>query len=115
MSDRAPDPLGKRALYWYPVDGGRHAPRAGGKRALFSDVPADADDAPPIAADDPMPERGVVVVDCSRCAGSTRIGLLDLALLQFPFGAWIPGRPFGHRMTCPRCRRRSWVSLTLAR
>ncbi len=82
-----PDPLGKRALYWLPVDeqsvegdgyrpgrgaamatdtvqlgpDRRHA-RPAGKHALFSAAtPAGEDEGAEVSADDPLPPRGVFV------------------------------------------------------
>jgi hypothetical protein len=136
-----PDPLGKRALYWMPVeeeavagDGGdadqgpvhgsrpvqfdprrRHA-RPAGKHALFSAAtPAGDREAPASVVSDPLPARGSLVVSCSSCGSVSRVGLLSFLVLQLPFGAWLPGRTFDRWMTCPACRRRTWVSATLAR
>ena len=136
-----PDPLGKRALFWMPVDEesvagdgadadrgpvhgtrpvrfdpkGRHA-RPAGKHALFSAAtPAGERDAPASVVDDPLPPRGRLVVTCSACGSVSRVGLLAFVLLQFPFGAWLPGRAFDRWMHCPACRRRTWTSVTLAR
>jgi hypothetical protein len=135
------DPLGKRALFWMPVDeqvavgtdhpttrtsrgtapgaptsGSRRA-RPAGKHALFSVATPSGDDETPTAAPtatDPMPDRGILTVECSACGSVTRIGLLDFALLQVPFGFWVPGRTFDHRMRCPACRRRAWTGVTLS-
>ena len=136
-----PDPLGKRALYWLPVDeqsvegdgyrpgrgaamatdtvqlgpDRRHA-RPAGKHALFSAAtPAGEDEGAEVSVDDPLPPRGVFVVACSSCGSVTRVGILDFLWLQFPFGAWLPRRVFDRWMTCPACRRRTWMSVTLAR
>ncbi len=141
MPEGGPDPLGKRALYWLPVeeeavagDGGdsdkgavhgsrpvqfdrrrRHA-RPAGKHALFSAAtPAGDHDDPAAAATGPLPARGMLVITCSSCGSVSRVGLLSFLLLQLPFGAWVPGRTFDRWMTCPTCRRRTWTSATLAR
>jgi hypothetical protein len=133
------DPLGKRALYWMPVDAqvaveserpsasrgttatppttGQRRARPAGKHALFSvATPAgEGSGAPPAPeTSDPMPDRGVFTVECSACGSVTRVGLLDLALLHVPFGMWIPGRTFDHRMRCPACRRRAWTGVTIS-
>jgi len=133
-----PDPLGKRALYWMPVEAeaevatddsgpgapGRHVPgesrhaRPAGKHALFSDAtPADEPepDRATVTADDPLPRRGVLTVTCSLCGSGTRVGLVEFLVLQLPFGAWLPRRSFDRWMTCPACRRRTWTSVTLTR
>lgn len=138
MAD-GPDPLGKRALYWMPVDpeaegdavldgpggitepvaghGTRHA-RPAGKHALFSDAtPADEleRDRAVATADDPLPARGLLTVVCSRCGSVTRVGVMEFLVLQFPLGAWLPRRTFDRWMTCPACRHRTWTSVSLTR
>ena len=138
-----PDPLGKRALYWMPVEAeadvdddrsrppggavGAYAPSAGssgrharpaGKHALFS-APTPARDGDPATSTgtvvDPLPPRGLFTVACSSCGAVSRVGLFDLVLLQLPFGAWLPRRVFDRWMRCPACRRRTWLSVTLSR
>ena len=119
---KAPDPLGKRALYWAPsaAVGGDESgdPPATvlpvGKRALYSGASAEADDPSP-TSDNPLIGRGTVTVRCQRCRQVSRVGLLDLLIFQFPIGVWLPRGRFDHRMTCPSCRKRSWCSLTLRR
>ena len=135
------DPLGKRALFWMPVeaeaegdalldapggvavdadsvpDGPRHA-RPAGRHALFSDAtPADEPPRRRAAATvaDPVHERGILSVACSRCGSVTRVGLIEFLVLQFPWGAWLPGRSFDRWMTCPSCRHLVWTSVTLTR
>jgi len=136
------DPMGKRALFWMPVDAqvtvdpeagnrvemvrgagptpptsGQRRARPAGKHALYSvATPAGEDEIPTAAPTtaDPMPDRGILTVECSACGSVTRIGLLDFALLQVPFGFWVPGRTFDHRMRCPACRRRAWTGVTLS-
>jgi hypothetical protein len=136
------DPMGKRALFWMPVDAqvtvghersgpdevsqgakstlattGRRRARPAGKHALFSlATPVDELDvaAPAAAAADPMPDRGILTVECSACGAVTRVGLLDFVLLQLPFGVWVPGRTFDHRMRCPACHRRAWTGVTVS-
>ncbi len=134
----APDPLGKRALFWLPVDelavpgdgatpggpdadGGRSDPdvrhaRPTGRHALYS-VATPAGDGEPAGAHptDPMPPRGLFVISCSSCASVSRAGVIGFLLLQLPFAAWLPRRRFDRWMTCPACRRRTWTSVTLAR
>lgn len=137
--DEGPDPLGKRALYWMPVEaeaegdaaldgpGGwrvgeepvptspRHA-RPAGKHALFSDAtPADEPGRHRAPASDPVHERGILTVACSRCGSVERIGLVEFVILHFPVGAWLPGRTFDRWMTCPACRHRAWTSVSLTR
>ena len=141
MTD-GPDPLGKRALYWMPVDTQewtelatdpaadglgpratgavpvRRHPRPGGKRALFSQAtfpePPGEAPPPPMGSDQP-PSRGVFAVSCSSCGSMSRVGLVEFMLLHFPFGAWLPLRTYDRWMTCPACLRRTWISVTLSR
>ncbi len=134
-----PDPLGKRALYWMPVevqatsdpgpdghgrpgaaDSGparRHA-RPAGKHALYSEATPAGESVPAtstVTATDPLPPRGPFAVSCSSCGSISRVGVVEFLLLQLPFGAWIPRRTFDRWMTCPACRRRTWTSVTLSR
>jgi hypothetical protein len=121
---KAPDPLGKRALYWAPSDvGGGDEPGDSsspttvlpvGKRALYSGARAQADD-PITTSDNPLVGRGTFTVRCQRCRQLSRVGLLDLLIFQFPIGVWVPRGRFDRRMTCPSCRKRSWCSVTLRR
>jgi hypothetical protein len=119
---KAPDPLGKRALYWAPsAAAGGDEPGDPlttvlpvGKRALYSGASAEVDDPSP-TSDNPLIGRGTVTVRCQRCRQLSRVGLLDLLIFQFPIGVWVPRGRFDHRMTCPSCRKRSWCSVTLRR
>jgi hypothetical protein len=136
----APDPLGKRALFWLPVDAEagvtpeplstgvrrvesapdrtrRHV-RPAGKRALYSSTtPAEEPDreTSSATATDPVPRRGRLSVACSSCGAVTRVGLLGFLVLQLSFGVWLPGREFDRWMTCPACHRRAWTSVTCTR
>jgi RNase P subunit RPR2 len=57
--------------------------------------------------------RGPITVTCSTCDAVSRIGVLDFLVYQLPIGYWVPRGRFGHRMTCPSCRRRVWAGVTL--
>jgi hypothetical protein len=121
---KAPDPLGKRALYWAPStsaggeESGPSSPQTTvlpvGKRALYSGASAEADSAS-MTSDNPLVDRGAFTVRCQRCRQESRVGLLDLLIFQFPVGVWMPRGPFDRRMTCPSCRKRAWCSVTLRR
>ena len=120
-SDRAPDPLGKRALFWVPTVGEAGSTEAAGptalplgKRALYSGAPPEPDSLA-LTSGNPLDERGSVTVECARCRQTSRIGMLDLLIFQFPVGVWRPFSRFDHRMTCPSCRKRAWCSVTLRR
>ena len=120
-SDRAPDPLGKRALFWVPSVGEEGSEEAGlsaalpvGKRALYSGALPEPDSLA-MTSGNPLDERGNVTVECGRCRQVSHIGVLDLLIFQLPLGVWRPLRRFDHRMTCPSCRKRTWCSVTLRR
>ena len=121
--DKSPDPLGKRALFWVPsaADAGSETPGAGttvalpvGKRALFSGA-RPAPDSMVNSSGNPLAERGTVTVVCEQCTQTSRVGVLDLLIFQFPVGVWLPRGRFDHRMTCPSCRKRTWCSVSLRR
>lgn len=121
--DKAPDPLGKRALFW--AASSREASEQGtaagstvalpvGKRALFSGARAEPDSLLATSGN-PLADRGSFIVLCERCNQSSHVGVLDLLIFQFPLGVWLPRGRFDHRMTCPVCRKRAWCSVTLRR
>ena len=114
-----PDPLGKRALFSAAAPAaGTAAPVAGtAAPAAGTAAPAagtGAPDAAPAPAD-PVTSTGPIAVTCSACGATSRVGVLDFLLYQLPVGYWLPRGRFGHRMTCPRCRRRTWAGVTLRR
>ena len=122
--DRAPDPLGKRALFWVP-SAAEPRSRAGGspgstvalpvgKRALYSEARPEPDSLASTSGN-PLDERGVFTVECQRCRQTSHVGVLDLLIFQFPVGVWLPRGKFDRRMTCPSCRKRAWCSVTLRR
>ena len=123
-SDKAPDPLGKRALFGVPSAGesGSAEPAASGmtvalpvgKRALYSGARPEPDSLASTSGN-PLDERGVFTVECQRCRQTSHIGVLDLLIFQFPVGVWLPRRKFDRRMTCPSCRKRAWCSVTIRR
>lgn len=123
-SERAPDPLGKRALFWVPPAGEPRPGEAGesgttvalpvGKRALYSGAQPETDSLVTTSGN-PLDERGSFTVECARCRQTSHIGVLDLLIFQLPLGVWLPRGRFDHRMTCPTCRKRAWCSVTLRR
>ena len=106
-----PDPLGKRALYWMPIDqqalsdddegptahrakvapghptpATRHA-RPAGKHALFSEATPSGEPSAATStatATDPLPPHGLLSVGCSSCGSISRVGVIEFVLLQFP-------------------------------
>jgi hypothetical protein len=152
----APDPLGKRALFWAPAERHEHEPRTGdddavpGKHALFSDAgsatvatggrarvrPSVAEAGPVdhkssrrragadgggrdarLVADPDHLERpsgsgmfGSLTLQCSSCRVRSQVDLVEFIVLHLPLWLWRPGRGYTRFMTCPACRRRTWVS-----
>jgi hypothetical protein len=122
--DKAPDPLGKRALFWVPSAGeppgqGPATPERTvalpvGKRALFSGARPQRDSLVATSGN-PLAERGAFTVECERCHQTSHVGVLDLLIFQLPIGFWLPRGKFDRRMNCPSCRVRAWCSVTLRR
>ncbi len=122
--DDGPDPLGKRALFWAPAGRTDDAPdtRPAGKRALFSaysepDPPRPAARprrraAPAPAAEDGRGGFGRLWLQCGTCGGRRAVDLLTYARLHLPVFVVRPGRGFTRFMTCPTCRRRTWLSVS---
>lgn len=124
MTSEGPDPLGKRALFWAPAERveepvrpGEYEPEDVGKYALFSRF-SDVEDeeprfVPPMGAGGPPVPTGLVPpveVHCSSCGAARDVGVVEYMTLHLPFFLWRPGRGFTRFMTCPACRRRTWVS-----
>lgn len=130
MTD-APDPLGKRALFWAPAQRDEGGPRrpaerdVPGKHALFSDEARTAvTKASPVVSFERAPEHSTptprpgaaggilssITVDCATCGARSRIHMAEFLMLHLPIWLWRPGRGYTRFMTCPACRRRTWVS-----
>lgn len=149
VTSDAPDPLGKRALFWAPAERDEEGPRRAaerdvpGKHALFSDearaagvkpsapiapttrsapgAPATrtAPGAPGGARSSPAATRprsllSPITVECSSCGTRSDIHMTEFAVLHLPIWLWRPGRGYTRFMTCPACRRRTWVSASWA-
>ena len=122
--DKAPDPLGKRALFWVPTavpasqsageTSGTSVALPVGKRALYSGARPEPDSRA-VTSGNPLDERGAFTVECQRCRQTSHVGALDLLIFQLPLGYWLPRGRFDRRMTCPSCRKRAWCSVTLRR
>ncbi len=113
MTD-ARDPLGRRALFWAPATRVEEDPVPGrepvvaGKYALFSGSGLQGDG----AAGQPT-RPGLlppVEVECSSCGSRSEVDVIAYLGLHLPFFLWRPGRGFTRLLTCPACRRRTWVS-----
>ncbi len=139
MND-SPDPLGKRALFWAPAERDEGGPRRAaerdvpGKHALFSpEARAAVFKARPVSPIDPSTShaprdlrpgstgpgagRGIlsaITVDCSTCGARSEIHMTEFVMLHLPVWLWRPGRGYTRFMTCPACRRRTWVSASWA-
>jgi hypothetical protein len=131
----SPDPLGKRALFWAPAERDEGGPRRAaerdvpGKHALFSEearasvtktrpvTPIDPSVAPKPRDMRPGAGRGIlnsITVDCSTCGARSEIHMTEFVMLHLPVWLWRPGRGYTRFMTCPACRRRTWVSASWA-
>jgi hypothetical protein len=124
-SRKAPDPLGKRALFWVPSGGAEAGSAPGGseattvalpvgKRALYSGARPESDSLLATSGN-PLANRGTFTVECERCHQTAHVGVLDMLIFQLPLGVWLPRGRFDRRMICPSCRKRSWCSVTLRR
>lgn len=88
----------------------RGAGAALGKRALYS-TPAEASgDAGGAEARPGSSGLGAVRLQCATCGTRSTVDLLHFLRLHLPFFVWRPGPGFARFMTCPACRRRSWIS-----
>jgi hypothetical protein len=133
--NESPDPLGKRALFWAPAERDEGGPRRAaerdvpGKHALFSpEARAAVTKASPVASFEraskqlprdmrPSAGRGIlnsITVDCSSCDARSEIHVTEFLMLHLPMWLWRPGRGYTRFMTCPACRRRTWVSASWA-
>lgn len=96
------DPTGKRALFETPVSAADDALRGGeaphGRDALFSTG---------------RPRPGTVLVECSRCATRTRVGLADISVRLASFSVYLPllHPKHPHRIRCPHCDQTSWCRI----
>jgi hypothetical protein len=165
----APDPLGKRALFWAPAERDEEGPRypdgggVPGRHALFSDVGSATTPAGPARPRHSGPGRwgtgraghpsgrrpastgrgtavsdagyaeaahagrgavlpddlerpvgsgmfGILTLHCSSCRVRSQVDLVEYVVLHLPLWFWRPGRGYTRFMSCPACRRRTWIS-----
>ena len=160
----APDPLGKRALFWAPAERHEQGPRTPttrsrsrqarpflGRRIGDRRLRADG-----LGSDRRMPERragritspsrrrargrrgpagpcarsadldhlerpsgsgmfGSLTLQCSSCRVRSQVDLVEFVVLHLPLWLWRPGRGYTRFMTCPACRRRTWISASWRR
>jgi hypothetical protein len=95
------DPLGKRALFETPVvaapDQIAPGPARDGRTALFSTTPR---------------RIGTVLVECSACAGRSRISVADMGVRMSQLGLFMPTRRHHqYLLRCPSCDERRWCSV----
>jgi hypothetical protein len=53
---------------------------------------------------------GSLTLHCSSCRVRSQVDLVEFVVLHVPLWFWRPGRGYTRFMTCPACRRRTWVS-----
>jgi hypothetical protein len=56
---------------------------------------------------------GAITLDCSACGARSDVPLFEFAMLHMPLWLWRPGRGYTRLMTCPACRKRTWISASL--
>ncbi|HMK62679.1 MAG TPA: hypothetical protein VK386_03585 [Acidimicrobiales bacterium] len=56
-----------------------------------------------------------VEIHCSSCGSRSEVDVVGYVALHVPFFFWLPGKGFTRFMTCPACRRRTWVSASWTR
>jgi len=85
--------------------------------ATRSPVPAAGAGSPRFVAEPDDLERpvssgmfGSLSLECSSCRVRSQVDLVEYIVLHLPVWLWRPGRGFTRFMTCPACRRRTWVS-----
>jgi len=53
---------------------------------------------------------GSLTVQCSSCRVCSQVDLVEFVILHLPLWLWRPGRGYTRFMSCPACRRRTWMS-----
>ena len=53
---------------------------------------------------------GSLALQCSSCRVRSQVDLVEYIVLHLPIWLWRPGRGYTRFMTCPACRRRTWIS-----
>lgn len=56
---------------------------------------------------------GAVTLECSSCRAVTDVDVFEYLMLHLPVWLWRPGKGYTRLMTCPVCRRRTWISASL--
>ncbi|MCL4442685.1 MAG: hypothetical protein M1456_01140 [Actinobacteria bacterium] len=57
---------------------------------------------------------GVFCVDitCGSCKKTTTVTIQEFLMMHWPIWVWLPGRGNTHLLTCPMCRKRTWLSVS---
>jgi len=98
-----------------PGETPRNANRTGQLRVSGSRRPSEVSSRPAWFA----PHRagrfiGPVSLDCSSCRARSEVDVFEYLLLHLPVWLWRPGKGYTRLMTCPACRRRTWISASLS-
>lgn len=84
-----------------------------GRQVFFSQAPRATSRQPRRPSDrEAAGGHGHIRAECSSCATTTRMTLLEAARAHFPIWAWVPVLHNSHWMRCPACSKRTWVRLT---
>ncbi len=57
---------------------------------------------------------GVLCVDitCGSCKKTATVTMQEFIMMHWPVWLWLPGRGNTHLLTCPMCRKRTWLSVS---
>ncbi len=57
---------------------------------------------------------GVLCVDitCGSCKQTTTVTIQEFLMMHWPIWVWLPGKGNTHLLTCPMCRKRTWLSVS---
>ena len=57
---------------------------------------------------------GVFCVDttCGSCKKTTTVTIQEFLMMHWPIWVWLPGKGNTHLLTCPMCRKRTWLSVS---
>jgi hypothetical protein len=94
----------------------RYTDRTGRLRVSGSRRPSEVGSRPARFAPGPLAGRfiGPVTLECSSCRARSDVDVFEYLLLHLPVWLWRPGKGYTRLMTCPACRRRTWISASLS-
>ncbi len=57
---------------------------------------------------------GILCVDitCGSCKRTTTVTIQEFLMMHWPIWVWLPGKGNTHLLTCPMCRKRTWLSVS---